>query len=112
ISDAVQDMSDHLNAPEVFPTTIHPDRQLLSGVGVMTAGSGLTAYLGGEFPEPYNKNVTFIAEPVYNLVHVDVLKDSGTSFIASRILEQKEFLSSTDAWARPVNFYVGPDGAL
>lgn len=112
ISDAVQDMSDHLNAPEVFPTTIHPDRQLLSGVGVMTAGSGLTAYLGGEFPEPYNKNVTFIAEPVYNLVHVDVLKDSGTSFIASRILEQKEFLSSTDAWARPVNFYVGPDGDL
>lgn len=112
ISDAVQDMSDHLNAPEVFPTTIHPDRQLLSGVGMMTSGSGLTAYLGGEFPAPYNENVTFIAEPVYNLVHVDVLEDSGTSFTASRILEQKEFLSSTDAWARPVNFYVGPDGAL
>tara|TARA_R110002167_G_scaffold68872_1_gene194483 strand:+ start:10509 stop:13544 length:3036 start_codon:yes stop_codon:yes gene_type:complete len=112
ISDAVQDMSDHLNAPEVFPTTIHPDRQLLSGVGVMTSGSGLTAYLGGEFPAPYDENATFIAEPVYNLVHVDVLEDSGTSFTASRIFEQKEFLSSTDAWARPVNFYVGPDGAL
>ncbi|MCG2459488.1 HEAT repeat domain-containing protein [Flavobacteriaceae bacterium F89] len=112
ISDAVQDMSDHLNAPEVFPTTIHPDRQLLSGVGVMTSGSGLTAYLGGEFTAPYNENATFIAEPVYNLVHVDLLKESGTSFTSSRILEQKEFLSSTDAWARPVNFYVGPDGAL
>ena len=112
ISDALQDMSDHLNAPEVFPTTIHPDRQLLSGVGMMTSGSGLTAYLGGKFPAPYNENVTFIAEPVYNLVHVDVLEDSGTSFTASRIFEQKEFLSSTDAWARPVNFYVGPDGAL
>ena len=112
VSDAVQSMSDHLNAPEVFPTTIHPDRQLLSGVGVMTSGSGITAYLGGSFPAPYNKNVTFIAEPVYNLVHVDLLKDSGASFTASRILEHKEFLSSTDAWARPVNFYVGPDGAL
>ena len=112
VSDATQSMSDHLNAPEVFPTTIHPDRQLLSGVGVMTSGSGLTAYLGGDFPAPYNKNVTFIAEPVYNLVHVDLLKDSGASFIASRILEHKEFLSSTDAWARPVNSYVGPDGAL
>jgi putative membrane-bound dehydrogenase-like protein len=112
VSDAVQNMSDHLNAPEVFPTTIHPDRQLLSGVGVMTSGSGITAYLGGAFPAPYNQNVTFIAEPVYNLVHVDLLKDSGASFTASRILEHKEFLSSTDAWARPVNFYVGPDGAL
>ena len=57
ISDAVQDMSDHLNAPEVFPTTIHPDRQLLSGVGVMTSGSGLTSYLGGEFPAPYNETL-------------------------------------------------------
>lgn len=112
VSDAVQNMSDHLDAPEVFPTTTHPDRQLLSGVGFMTSGSGLTAYLGGIFPAPYDKNVTFIAEPVYNLVHVDLLKDSGASFTASRILEHKEFLSSTDAWARPVNFYVGPDGAL
>ena len=112
VSDAVQNMSDHQNAPEVFPTTTHPDRQLLSGVGVMTSGSGITAYLGGNFPEPYNTNVTFIGEPVYNLVHVDVLRDSGASFTASRILEHKEFLSSTDAWARPVNFYVGPDGAL
>ena len=112
ISDADQNMSDHLNAPEVFPTTIHPHRELLSGVGVMTSGCGLTDYLGGAFPAPYNKNVTFIAEPVYNLVHVDLLKDSGASFTASRILERKEFLTSTDPWARPVNFYVGPDGAL
>ncbi len=112
ISDATQSMSDHLNAAEVFPTTTHPDRQLLTNVGVMTSASGLTAYLGDAFPAPYNKNVTFIAEPVSNLVHVDVLKDSGASFTASRILQNKEFLSSTDAWSRPVNFYVGPDGAL
>ncbi|MGZ5189677.1 MAG: DUF7133 domain-containing protein, partial [Flavisolibacter sp.] len=51
-------------------------------------------------------------EPVSNLVHVDVLKDNGASFTASRILQNKEFLSSTDSWSRPVNMYVGPDGAL
>jgi putative membrane-bound dehydrogenase-like protein len=112
ISDATQDMSDHLNAAEVFPTTTHPDRQLLTDVGVMTSACGLTAYLGDAFPAPYNNNVTFIAEPVSNLMHVDVLTDSGASFRASRILQNKEFLSSTDAWSRPVNMYVGPDGAL
>ncbi len=112
VSDATQDMSDHLDAAEVFPTTTHPDRQLLTNVGVMTSACGLTAYLGDAFPAPYNKNITFVAEPVSNLMHVDVLKDSGASFTASRILQHKEFLSSTDAWSRPVNMYVGPDGAL
>lgn len=111
-SSSTQSMSDHLNAPEVFPTTTHPDRQLLTDVGVMTSGCGITFYQGGAFPAPYDKNISFIAEPVSNLVHVDQIKDNGTSFTASAILKNKEFLSSTDAWSRPVNFYVGPDGAL
>jgi putative membrane-bound dehydrogenase-like protein len=112
ISSSIQSMSDHLNAPEVFPTTTHPDRQLLTDVGVMTSGCGITIYDGGAFPAPFDKNISFMAEPVSNLVHVDVLKDKGTSFEASAILNNKEFLTSTDAWSRPVNFYVGPDGAL
>ena len=112
ISEADQSMSDHLDAAEVFPTTTHPDRQLLTEVGVMTAACGLTAYLGDAFPAPFNKNVTFIAEAVSNLVHVDVLRDSGASYTASRIFAHNEFLTSSDAWSRPVNLYVGPDGAL
>jgi len=111
-SEATQNMSDHLNAPEVFPTTIHPDRQILTNVGVMTSACGITTYLGDSFPDPFNKNVTFITESVSNLVHVDVLKENGASFTASRVLENKEFLTSTDAWSRPVNIYVGPDGSL
>ncbi|MEO8766423.1 MAG: PVC-type heme-binding CxxCH protein [Ginsengibacter sp.] len=112
ISDATQSMSDHQDAAEVFPTTTHPDRQIFTNVGVMTSACSLTAYLGDVFPAPYNTNITFVAEPVSNLMHVDVLNDSGASFTASRILQNKEFLSSTDAWSRPVNMYVGPDGAL
>jgi putative membrane-bound dehydrogenase-like protein len=112
VSQANQNMSDHQDAAEVFPTTLHPDRQILTDPGVLTSACGLTVYMGNGFPEPYNKNVTFVAEPVSNLVHVDVLRDSGASFVASRILQNKEFLTSTDAWSRPVNFYVGPDGAL
>ena len=112
VAQAVQSMSDHLDAAEVFPTTLHPDRQILTDAGVLTSACGITTYMGNSFPEPYNKNVTFVAEPVSNLVHVDILRDSGASFVASRILQNKEFISSTDAWSRPVNFYVGPDGAL
>lgn len=111
-SDATQNLSDHLDAAEVFPTTTRPDRQLLTNVGVMTSACGLTAYTGAGFPAPYDKNIIFVAEPVSNLVHVDVLRDSGASYTASRIIPSGEFLSSTDAWSRPVNMYVGPDGAL
>ena len=46
------------------------------------------------------------------MVHADRLKDKGATFIASRVLEHQEFLASTDAWFRPVNMYIGPDGAL
>lgn len=112
VSDAIQNMSDHLDAAEVFPTTLHPDRQILTDAGVLTSACGLTKYMGNAFPEPYNHNVTFVAEPVSNLVHIDVLRDSGASFVASRVLQNKEFISSTDAWSRPVNFYVGPDGEM
>lgn len=111
ISNTIQSNSDHGNACEVFPTTLNPAHQLLTDVGVITSACGITWYDGGAFPKAYD-NATFVAEPVHNLVHVDALRDSGSSFVASRILEKKDFLSSKDAWFRPVQFYVGPDGAL
>ena len=111
IPDAEQAISDHGHAAEVFPITKNPQNQLLTDVGVITSACGITQYQGGIFPAPYDDAV-FVAEPVSNLVHVDRLKDSGASFVASRILEKKEFLASTDAWFRPVNTYTGPDGAL
>lgn len=111
ISDVTQSLSDHGEAAEVFPITRNPQHQLLTDVGVITSACGLTAYLGGAFPPPFD-SVTFVAEPVSNLVHVDRLKDKGTIFNASRIHPHKEFLASTDAKFRPVNMYVGPDGAL
>jgi putative membrane-bound dehydrogenase-like protein len=52
ISDATQSLSDHGNVSEIFPITKVPERQLFSGVGVMTSSSGITAYLGGIFPPP------------------------------------------------------------
>ena len=111
VTDATQSISDHGNAAEVFPITKNPEHQLLTDVGVITSACGLTEYLGGAFPAPFD-HASFVAEPVSNLVHVDKLSEKGASFVASRIHPNKEFLASTDAWFRPVNMYVGPDGAL
>lgn len=111
ISNSTQSSSDHGSAAEVFPITKNPEHQLLTDVGVMTSASGITAYLGDAFPEAYQK-ATFVTESVSNIVHVDLLEDKGTGFIARRQHPDKEFLASTDSWFRPVNLYVGPDGAL
>lgn len=111
-SKSTSHLPDHGNAAEVFPITATPDRQLLTDVGVMTSACGLTVYTGGAFPDEYNTHTTFVAEPVSNIVHVDRLKPRGSTFVASRVDPEKEFLASTDMWFRPVNLYVGPDGAL
>ncbi|MEX2591512.1 MAG: PVC-type heme-binding CxxCH protein [Anditalea sp.] len=111
ISGATNSISDHGPAAEIFSITENPEHQLLTDVGVFTAACGIMAYQGGLFPPPYD-NAIFVAEPVGNLVHVDQINEAGATFTASRILKEKEFLASRDSWFRPVNHYIGPDGAL
>ena len=112
VGDATASLSDHGDACDVYPITKNPEHQLLTDVGVITSACGITAYQGGAFPDSFNHNLTFVCEPVSNIIHVDRLKDQGATFVASRVLEHQEFLASTDAWFRPVNMYIGPDGAL
>ncbi|GAB5520478.1 MAG: c-type cytochrome [Rhodothermales bacterium] len=95
----------------IYPITHDPDHQLLTDRGVTTSASGLTFYTGDLFPEPYD-HVAFVGESVHNLVHADVVRPDGATFVAEPVLDDQEFLASTDSWFRPVNFYVGPDGAL
>jgi putative membrane-bound dehydrogenase-like protein len=109
VSNATQTLAEH---SEVFSITKNPEYQMLTEVGVFTSACGLTAYLGGAFPDKYNSNTTFVAEPVSNVIHVDHLTPNGVTFRANRILEHKEFLASTDPYCRLVNMYIGPDGAL
>lgn len=111
VSNATQTISDHGAAAEVFSITKDPLNQLLTDLGVFTSACGSNFYQGGLFPAPFDR-VSFVAEPVSNLVHADVLRDAGATFTASRLYPDKEFLASTDAWFRPVNLYTGPDGAL
>lgn len=113
VPDATEAISDHGAAAEIFQITTNPERQMFSGAGTMTSASGIVSYTGGAFPAPFDKNLTFICESVSNLVHADKQKDTGATYISSRVgRPAKEFLASKDAWSRPVNLYVGPDGAL
>ncbi len=96
---------------ELYPTTISPEHQLLTDIGVITSACGILWYDGGLFPAEYD-NTMFTAEPVHNLIHVDKIKDDGVTFASHNLLEGTEFLSSSDSWFRPVNHYLGPDGAI
>ncbi|MBK5296730.1 MAG: c-type cytochrome [Vicinamibacteria bacterium] len=111
VSAAARPISDHGGAARVFPITANPQYELLTESGEFTSACSLTMYTGGLFQGDYARS-SFVAEPVHNLVHRDVIEPSGSSFVARRGSEGREFLASTDPWFRPVNFYVGPDGAL
>lgn len=111
VSDATESIAEHGQAADVFPITENPRHELLTDLGVFTSACGITAYLGGRFPEEF-ESMTFVAEPVGNLIHADRLLESGATFSATRVYEEKEFLASRDSWFRPVSMKIGPDGAL
>ena len=76
----------------------------------MTSAAGLTRYLGGAFPG--FGDLAFVGESTHNLVHADRWERAGSTYQARPLSEGREFLASTDAWFRAVNFTVGPEGAL
>jgi putative membrane-bound dehydrogenase-like protein len=87
-----------------------PGRKELVG-GHFTAATGATAYLGDAFPAGFRGNI-FVADANGSLVHRDILKPSGATFVAERWPADRELLASTDIWFRPVNFANAPDGNL
>lgn len=107
---AMAEISDHGNN-NIMPITHGARFDLLTEAGQFTSACALTVYSGGAFPDGF-EGTTFIAEPVHNLVHRDVLTPKGSTFVASRARDDMEFLAAQDSWFRPVNFYIGPDGAL
>ncbi len=102
VSNAIEDIPDHEPAAKVFSIVLHPRFEMLSGVGQFTSACGITYYRGS----------SFTAEPVHGIVHRDALSENGALYLAKRAHDGVEFLASTDAWFRPVNMYVGPDGAM
>jgi putative membrane-bound dehydrogenase-like protein len=84
----------------------HPEQS-----GYFSGSCGIT-YYGGDVLLPEHENTVWVADVVLNLVHVDKIKPNGTSLTATRMMDKKEFLASTDRSFRPVNMTVGPNGAM
>ena len=106
----VQDIPDHGAAARLYSLS-HNITTAASHTGYFTSACGLTVYTGNELPETYWGN-SFTCEPAGNLIHRDILTNSGATFVASRAYPTNEFLASPDNWFRPVNLANGPDGAL
>jgi hypothetical protein len=68
--------------------------------GQFTSACAITPYTGGAFPSA-GGDLLFVAEPVHNLVHRDVLAPAGATFTARRGDEGREFLAAADSWFRP-----------
>ena len=111
IGSAMERISDHRPASDVYPIAETGRVEMLSGVGSFTSACGITVYLGGAFPSSLGL-FSLVAEPAQSLVHRDVLTPNRATHVARRARERVEFLASTDPWFRPVNFSVGPDGAI
>ncbi len=111
VGSAMERISDHGAAADVYPIARNPRVEMLSGVGSFTSACSITVYLGGAFPKSPGL-FSLTAEPAQSLVHRDLLTPSGATYVAKRTQEGADFLASTDAWFRPVSFYIGPDGAI
>jgi putative membrane-bound dehydrogenase-like protein len=111
LDSAMARIPDHGATAQVFPITKRPTFELLTGAGEFTSACAITPYTGGAFPEAEGTSL-FVAEPVHNLVHRDVLAPAGATFVARRAEAGREFLAAGDAWFRPAFLSVGPDGAL
>ena len=84
----------------------HPEQS-----GYFSGACGITYYGGGALGNDF-ENTVWVADVVLNLIHVDKIKPTGATFSASRMIDKKEFMASTDRAFRPVNMTVGPDGAM
>ena len=112
VAEVMQDLSEERRVAYITQRPESPRESWgLGTFGQLTSACGITCYLGGAFPEKH-RNLVFVAEPAHNSVLAQVLSPQGASFQARRLQPEREFLASTDGWSRPVNFQVGPEGAL
>lgn len=79
--------------------------------GYFTGSTGITIFRGTAWPEAY-RGWAIVGDVGSNLVHRKKLETAGLQYVARRVDQQSEFLTSTDIWFRPVQFANAPDGAL
>ncbi|MBI2928254.1 MAG: HEAT repeat domain-containing protein [Verrucomicrobia bacterium] len=111
---ATESISDHgemarifaISTPETRPN--HPEQ-----AGHFSAAGGL-GFIGSPLYPGDLAGSVLVCDVVGNLVHRDVLRLHGPTFLASRAPEeqQREFFASRDNFCRPIGVELGPDAAL
>jgi putative membrane-bound dehydrogenase-like protein len=79
--------------------------------GRFTAACSVFIYRGDLLPEEF-RGAAFTCDPTGNLVHEEVLRQSGATFRSRPPRQGVEFLATPDDWCRPVFLTLGPDGAM
>ncbi|PHR96478.1 MAG: cytochrome C [Blastopirellula sp.] len=79
--------------------------------GYFTGSTGITIYRGDAYPKSM-RGIAIIGDVGSNIVHRKQIKSNGLEWIASRIDQKSEFVTSNDIWFRPVQFANAPDGCL
>ncbi|MBI5774734.1 MAG: c-type cytochrome [Verrucomicrobia bacterium] len=72
------------------------------------AYAGVNIYQGSQFPAEW-RGLAFMGNIHQSALNCDRLTPNGSSFKATA---EKDFLTTTDGWFRPISEQVGPDGAL
>jgi len=80
-------------------------------VGRYSAACSVPVYEGGAWPEEYNGTI-FMTEPILDIIHHERMVPKGASLEGKLVLENKEWLRSTDYWFSPITVSFGPDGAM
>lgn len=91
-----------------------PDRapiMQIDQVGRYTAACSVNVYEGGAWPKEYDGKI-FTTEPILDIVHYEALKPDGPSYKGELVLNDKEWIRSTDLWFSPIETIFGPDGAM
>jgi putative membrane-bound dehydrogenase-like protein len=78
--------------------------------GTFTAACGVNVYRGDALPAEYYGNV-YTCDPTARVVHREIMKADGVTFVSTPANKDREFFASGDQWSCPVNLDVGPDGA-
>jgi putative membrane-bound dehydrogenase-like protein len=79
--------------------------------GYFTSATGVTIYQGGLWGQDAGE-WAIVADVGSNLIHRKRLNPDGVTYRGERVDEATEFVRSRDIWFRPVQFAIGPEGAL
>ncbi len=103
-------ISDHGESAPIFPITENPQYPVLAPADRTCSSTGIAFYSNSGIPG--FERALFVAEPVHNLVHCDLIQGTAPALIARRAQDEAEFLASSDPMFRPVNITIGAGNAI